>query len=507
MRAFAVLMRATFGAAFMLPACAAPVALAQSSASGSGQPIAAQQPTASAANDPIEQQARLDAVAFPLLRAAASLCTGAAAPRAGMRLANIRSFRPDLLGASTRHFTDTLEVLDVAPGSGADRAGLQKADRILRIGSEPVPIGAGALAGAQTLLERPLFSVPAYVSITYRRDATPVTAEVRLDPACKYSIVAQPSETVNAFVAGNAVVVTTGMLRFADDDELAVALSHQIAHNTMRHPGGVSFAAIANPGPVADIAFAESATAQTSPNAAPFGQELEREADYVGQYVLALGGRPFGSAGSFWRHITEDNAKTATYAAVHPTVPERFVGLDRSTAEIESKVAQGAIVHPDIGPAVDVATTPTSRKANQRSNAGDVASATEGSTVAVTRAAGSSGAPPRGSVATGSSVEWTFGPPVPGKGVSMAEMRRRARLAYEDGLAAKDVHLWDRAEQKFREATQLDGSVAAYHGALGAMLLKLGHPHEAEAVLSAAVLLDVENAEYHRLLLEARARP
>jgi len=51
-----------------------------------------------------------------------------------------------------------------------------------------------------------------------------------------------------------------------------------------------------------------------------------------------------------------------------------------------------------------------------------------------------------------------------------------------------------------------DGSEPRYHAALGATLLKRGKRAEAEAVLSAAVLLDVDNAEYRRLLVAARQR-
>jgi hypothetical protein len=42
---------------------------------------------------------------------------------------------------------------------------------------------------------------------------------------------------------------------------------------------------------------------------------------------------------------------------------------------------------------------------------------------------------------------------------------------------------------------------------LGALLLKRGKLAAAEAALSAAVLLDTENAEYRKLLTEARSRP
>ena len=104
------------------------------------------------------------------------------------------------------------------------------------------------------------------------------------------------------------------------------------------------------------------------------------------------------------------------------------------------------------------------------------------------------------------SVTYTFGPPVPRRGLTLAQVRRRAREAFDDGREALELRLYDQAEAKFREAAFYDGGEARYHAALGGILLKRGKRIEAEAVMTAAVLLDVENAEYRQLLVEARKR-
>jgi len=85
------------------------------------------------------------------------------------------------------------------------------------------------------------------------------------------------------------------------------------------------------------------------------------------------------------------------------------------------------------------------------------------------------------------------------------DARRQAVDAYRAGKVYRGRHEWDKAESAFREATQLDGSVAEYHAALGSVLLVMGRWVDAEAALSAAVLLDVDNAEYRRLLKQARS--
>ena len=109
-------------------------------------------------------------------------------------------------------------------------------------------------------------------------------------------------------------------------------------------------------------------------------------------------------------------------------------------------------------------------------------------------------------LSTSDSVSYTYGPPVPRNGLTLTEVRRRALQAYQDGKEAIELRLYPQAEARFREAVLYDGSEARYHAALGEILIKRGKRAEAEAVLSAAVLLDVDNAEYRRLLIEARQR-
>ena len=109
-------------------------------------------------------------------------------------------------------------------------------------------------------------------------------------------------------------------------------------------------------------------------------------------------------------------------------------------------------------------------------------------------------------VVKGDSASYTFGPAAPRSGLSTSQARRRAMRAYQDGIEALEVRLYDQAETKLREATLYDGGEAKYHAALGELLLKRGKLAAAEAALTAAVLLDMENAHYHQLLTEARQR-
>jgi hypothetical protein len=85
--------------------------------------------------------------------------------------------------------------------------------------------------------------------------------------------------------------------------------------------------------------------------------------------------------------------------------------------------------------------------------------------------------------------------------------RAAATLAYRDAQVLMYRHEWLKAETQLRLTVRLDGSVAVYHAALGAVLIALQRGPEAEAAYSAAVLLDPDNEEYRRRLKQARATP
>jgi hypothetical protein len=84
--------------------------------------------------------------------------------------------------------------------------------------------------------------------------------------------------------------------------------------------------------------------------------------------------------------------------------------------------------------------------------------------------------------------------------------RLAAAAAFRQGNVHLDRHEWTKAEQAYKLALGHDGSVAAYHAALGWLMISLQRWSDAEAAYSAAVLLDVDNAEYRARLKEARSR-
>lgn len=328
---------------------------------------------------------RLEDVAYPILKAATSLCGEAVGGRTGMRFANVHSFSREFQPAARAlGFSDTLMVTTVTKGSPAEAAGFQVGDRVHGLGERPAPVGRKAVIDLLTYLAPAdarsrgrrvaAVSMPGEARFTVRRgvlpkafedfpsavpDSTPVAISLPADTACRYGVHVSRDQILNASADGQNVYFTTAMMRFAGtDDELAAIVAHEVAHNAMGHLVAKQKNAAAGAffGALVDIAAAsqgintggEFTNTGASFGAMSFSQDFEREADYVGLYLLARAGRPLPPAAAFWRRMAEENPTGIKFASSHPTSTERFVRLEQAAAEIEAKRAAGAPLDPEM---------------------------------------------------------------------------------------------------------------------------------------------------------------
>ena len=449
----------------------------------------------------LRQQRRVDDVGHRLLAVATPYCTGAVAPGTGVRFANLNSF-PSAYEDAARSlgFSDTVFIVSVASGSAAARAGIAVGDRVVGVNDGTAPRGPNAASQlARTVAMRgtaaprltlrrgdTTFLMDASARSEARARGAAPASETRVtvpaDTACGYNLIASRKDEINAWADGSNVTVTSAMLRFlVDNDELAAVLAHEIAHNALGHVQAQqqsridgSFGAIVDTSAAvrAMNARGELGKQPLDIGSLVFSQVQERDADDVAMYLLTRAGRPIGEVTNLWRHMAQNNPTNVKYVGMHPTTKPRLARLERMEREMPPRLARGEMPTPV-------------------ANA-NVVDATESLAMY--------------ELSAGDSVSYTFGPPVPREGLTLVEVRRRALQAYQDGNEALELRLYALAEARYREAVLYDGSEARYHAALGATLLKRGKRAEAEAVLSAAVLLDVDNAEYRRLLVAARQR-
>lgn len=318
----------------------------------------------------IAEQQRLRSIAHPLLKAALPLCGKWVTTRLGVTVINIHAYpREYQEAARALGFSDTLTIVVVATGSAAERANLKVGDRLIGAEGGPAPYGPTASADFSSWVtaKPPRRGEPALASKAYRfvvRRANSPSAyrdlpiDVQSDTICAYGAVALKNAALNAWADGQQIVLTTAMMRFAStDDELAVIVAHEIAHNAMRHidakKTNAGFGAIL--GAIVDVAAASQgvntggdfAKQGAAIGAMTYSQDFEREADYVGLYILARSGRPFATSPDFWRRMAQETPGSIKYASTHPTSAERFVRLEKTVAEIQLKQSSGLALLPD----------------------------------------------------------------------------------------------------------------------------------------------------------------
>jgi len=319
----------------------------------------------------IAEHQRLANVAYPMLKAAVPLCGKWITTPTGMVAINAWIYSKDYQAAArTLGYGDTLTVVSVTKGSAADRAGLRTGDKVVGVRGAPAPTGKTALrdfvksitAEPASRGAPPLAAAPVELAVWRAADSTGAARQLAVsiapDTTCSYTTAAVKSDVLNAWADGRQINVTTAMMRFAgSDDELAVVVSHELAHNAMRHMDAkkknATFGAIL--GAALDVAAASQGVntgggftrSGAEAGAASYSQDFEREADYVGMYILARAGLRYVDAPNFWRRMGQESPGSIRYASTHPTSAERFIRLYKTVAEIQGKVASGAPLLPE----------------------------------------------------------------------------------------------------------------------------------------------------------------
>jgi predicted Zn-dependent protease len=493
----------------------------------------------------LKQQLRLINVANPLLRAAVPLCGAKVRPVSGFSVGNAHLWKKDYYAAALAvGYTDTLVVMHVTSGLAGDQAGIRVGDRIIAVNGSPISIGSRAVADFTAKVPSAKNKSPAEYSVTYRRGEETSTVTVRTQLACSYSPQLLQEDGINAYADGQSIFLTSGILRFfPDDNDLAVVIGHELAHDAMHHIESQQKNSLIGAllGAVVDVAAAtqgvnthgDFSSQGAKLGSMVFSQDFEREADYVGLYVLALAGRPLQEAPKVWRQMAIAQPGSIKFATSHPTTAERYVRLETWRGEIGRKVALGQPLMPEMkrtNSALASATSPgvsSTRAAADNSSdqavaerpASQASAASSERNAAVAAVPTSTTASPKTIRENESTARTRNAEAAPSRGESSSRGSRAiigapssdsARLAatyvFAEAKAYIGQHLWTKAEATFREALRLDGSVAAYHAELASLLMIIGRYEEAEAEYSAALLLDVDNASYRRLLKQARSK-
>jgi hypothetical protein len=190
------------------------------------------------------QQVHLASIGYRIAAANAQTCSR---PQmmTGMVLHDLSQYDAAVRPAVARAFSlnGGYGVLQLVPGSAAERAGVQIDDEILAVGGRWLADeGVAGQAGRSSvrvgrfsdLLSAALTRGP--TDLTVRRNGTQLTIRLKGQVGCGGDVLLANSSYLNAWSDGRHVVVSTAMAQMArSDDELAFVIAHEMAHNSLGH--------------------------------------------------------------------------------------------------------------------------------------------------------------------------------------------------------------------------------------------------------------------------------
>ncbi len=307
----------------------------------------------------LEDELRIKRVAQPILLSATELCKDKTRYDSGATFTSAGAYGKDFEPVVTKFLGiqgNELGLLHVIPGSPADLAGLKRGDRLISVNGFVIPdtkeapaeLGKRALEWLKN--PAPLVTVYARKAASGLQTAQAVVTPVK---ACDFPAFLVMQESLNAYADGKAIAIFRGMLRFANDNELAIVIGHELAHNFMGHIEAGQRNNVL--GTIAEIIAASRGIptqgALGSAIALAFSPAFEAEADYVGLYVLARAGIAIQDAPKFWRRMAAANPAGISQRgmiASHPATSARFVALEKTVQEIEAKRAAGQPLVPEL---------------------------------------------------------------------------------------------------------------------------------------------------------------
>lgn len=244
-------------------------------------------------NDPLsllrQQDARLAVVADRMLTANAQLCRQLG-PISGLVLHSSDQYRGSIAGNAFTNGPIAVEL--VAPGSAAERAGVQAGDGILAIDGQPTaslvkqdnqPLRDSAYAVLGELAGRPAFD------LTISRAGQQQSVRIQAPQGCRALVEIRSENGLNARSDGRVIQINYGLAAAANDNELAVVFAHEMGHLVLEHRRRLEAAGVEKG------FFGEFGKNRR------LNRQVEVEADQIAVHLLANAGYDPAIAPAFWR--------------------------------------------------------------------------------------------------------------------------------------------------------------------------------------------------------------
>jgi Zn-dependent protease with chaperone function len=319
----------------------------------------------------IERTKQLQDLAWPLLQKNADLCGPKAVRSFGWRLLDRTMVARFSQGLRERDITWSNEarVVLLIAGGPAEKAGIQVNDRILKVNGKDVPADLSVAIVSKMITDalkkqKPGESLALSVA---QSGENPRSVRVTPEKICAFPVNLNRAGAVNAATDGSKISVFMGLMRAEPDPRrIQFVIAHELAHAVLKHPqksirnslvsGGALLGTFA--GAAGWIADTTATLAGKKPSASyqrrgaalatyPYGRDFEREADYVGLYMLARAEINTDGVEELFSTFARESPAGTWLNLSHPSSPERFLAARATQAEIKSKQARGEKLLPE----------------------------------------------------------------------------------------------------------------------------------------------------------------
>lgn len=222
-------------------------------------------------------------------------------------------------------------VVGIVPGSTAERAGLRTGDQLESVAGAAIPLGGKGYARLQRLDEQVEQALSrGSMALQVRRGGARLAIEVPSAPGCASRFQLLPGPGLNAKADGRYVQVSGGLVEFVrTEDELALVIAHELAHNILGHRARLDAAGVSR-----------GLFAGFGKNRGRI-RETELEADRLALYLMARAGFDPSIAPAFWARFGRKLVPGFLSDGTHPGTSERVRRAEAEIARIRQQQAAG----------------------------------------------------------------------------------------------------------------------------------------------------------------------
>ena len=254
----------------------------------------------------------------------------------GVSLQHVSQYAPAYRAAAQAAFglDDSYpSILAVAEGSPASAAGLKPNDTVRAVNGvdladksrgQKSTASYDAVSAAMAALEALPDQKTAILSI--ERGGQRLDVSVTPESVCRSRVELAPGNAINANANGLVAQISGRLVNWVQsDDELALVIAHEMAHNLLDHPKKLNEKS------------ALSGLATSLGLSGKAQRQMELDADRMGIIMAAGAGYNYKIAPDFWARLNSNSPLAAFLATSPPTTRARRDNAQRVVDEISSK--------------------------------------------------------------------------------------------------------------------------------------------------------------------------